>query len=50
MPGLGETLRINGRIETLDRNAIELGVEECYVDCAKALNPLRDSRLNGTGS
>jgi len=37
IPGLGETLRINGRIVAVSDAAIEVGVEECYVHCAKAL-------------
>jgi predicted pyridoxine 5'-phosphate oxidase superfamily flavin-nucleotide-binding protein len=37
VPGLGETLRINGRVVTADESAIEVDVEECYVHCAKAL-------------
>jgi predicted pyridoxine 5'-phosphate oxidase superfamily flavin-nucleotide-binding protein len=37
IPGLGETLRINGRVDAVDRDAIEIRVEECYVHCAKAL-------------
>jgi predicted pyridoxine 5'-phosphate oxidase superfamily flavin-nucleotide-binding protein len=37
IPSIGETLRINGRVRAVDRDAIEIGVEECYVHCAKAL-------------
>lgn len=36
-PGVGETLRVNGRVSAVDSDAIEIGVEECYVHCAKAL-------------
>ncbi|WP_199553396.1 pyridoxamine 5'-phosphate oxidase family protein [Sandaracinobacteroides hominis] len=36
-PGIGETLRINGRVaEVQEGNAI-VAVDECYVHCAKAL-------------
>lgn len=37
VPSIGETLRINGRVEAVDDNAIEIRVDECYVHCAKAL-------------
>ena len=37
IPGLGETLRVNGRVVAVSDAAIEVGVEECYVHCAKAL-------------
>lgn len=36
-PGIGETLRINGRVATVDGATIEIAVEECYLHCAKAL-------------
>ncbi len=36
-PGIGETLRVNGRVIGVDGEGIEIGVEECYVHCAKAL-------------
>jgi predicted pyridoxine 5'-phosphate oxidase superfamily flavin-nucleotide-binding protein len=35
--GIGETLRVNGRVAAADAAAIEIAVEECYVHCAKAL-------------
>jgi len=36
-PGIGETLRVNGRVaEVRDGDAL-IAVEECYVHCAKAL-------------
>ncbi len=37
IPTIGETLRVNGRVATIDSDAIEIAVEECYVHCAKAL-------------
>jgi predicted pyridoxine 5'-phosphate oxidase superfamily flavin-nucleotide-binding protein len=37
VPGIGETLRVNGRVTTVSDAAIEIAVEECYVHCAKAL-------------
>lgn len=36
-PGLGETLRINGRIAAIDEDAVSIEVQECYVHCAKAI-------------
>lgn len=36
LPGIGETLRINGRIDRRD-GTVRVAVEECYVHCAKAL-------------
>lgn len=36
-PGVGETLRVNGRVLAVDAASIEIGVEECYIHCAKAL-------------
>lgn len=36
-PGIGETLRVNGRVALVDDTAIEIAVDECYVHCAKAL-------------
>lgn len=36
-PGVGETLRANGRIAALSETAVEIAVEECFVHCAKAL-------------
>ncbi|UYK85270.1 hypothetical protein NG827_02280 [Xanthomonas sacchari] len=37
VPGLGETLRINGRIAGDDGTRVFVAVEECYLHCAKAL-------------
>ena len=37
VPGIGETLRINGRVASADGNTAQIAVEECYVHCAKAL-------------
>lgn len=37
LPGVPETLRINGRVAAVDDDAIEIAVEECYLHCAKAL-------------
>jgi predicted pyridoxine 5'-phosphate oxidase superfamily flavin-nucleotide-binding protein len=37
VPGLGETLRVNGRVLSVDEAAIVVAVEECYLHCAKAL-------------
>lgn len=37
LPGIGETLRINGRIAGRAGGTIRVSVEECYVHCAKAL-------------
>ena len=37
MPGLGETLRVNGRVAAVGDGVVRIGVEECYVHCAKAL-------------
>lgn len=36
-PGVGETLRANGRVAALDETRVEIAVEECFVHCAKAL-------------
>ena len=36
-PGVGETLRANGRVAALDEARVEIAVEECFVHCAKAL-------------
>lgn len=36
-PGIGETLRVNGRVAAADGSAILIDVLECYVHCAKAL-------------
>lgn len=37
LPGIGETLRINGRVIDPEGAAARIAVEECYVHCAKAL-------------
>lgn len=37
VPTIGETLRVNGRITTIDRGHIEIAVDECYIHCAKAI-------------
>ncbi|OJH39048.1 pyridoxamine 5-phosphate oxidase [Cystobacter ferrugineus] len=37
LPGIGETLRVNGRVVKADEGEIRIAVEECYGHCAKAL-------------
>ena len=37
VPGIGETLRINGRVAAVADGDVQVAVEECYVHCAKAL-------------
>lgn len=37
IPGIRETLRINGRVASVDEGAVHIAVEECYGHCAKAL-------------
>lgn len=37
VPGIGETLRINGRVAEVAGDMARIAVEECYVHCAKAL-------------
>lgn len=37
LPGIGETLRINGRVTEVRDGEARVAVEECYVHCAKAL-------------
>ena len=37
LPGIGETLRINGRVAGAEDGTACVAVEECYVHCAKAL-------------
>lgn len=37
VPGLGETLRANGRVKSRSGAEIEIAVEECFIHCAKAL-------------
>lgn len=46
VPGIGETLRVNGRVATANATTIEIAVEECYVHCAKAL--IRSDFWNAT--
>lgn len=36
-PGIGETLRVNGRVAAVADGEATVAVEECYVHCAKAL-------------
>jgi hypothetical protein len=36
-PNIGETLRVNGRVQAVTADAVEIIVEECYLHCAKAL-------------
>lgn len=36
-PGIGETLRVNGRVAAVEDGMAVIAVEECYVHCAKAL-------------
>lgn len=37
VPGLDETLRVNGRVSAITEDWITIAVEECYLHCAKAL-------------
>lgn len=37
IPGIGETLRINGCVEAVAEGMVHVAVTECYVHCAKAL-------------
>jgi len=37
IPGLGETLRVNGTVEAVTGDDIVMTVHECYAHCAKAL-------------
>lgn len=37
VPGIGETLRINGTVAEADGAVARIAVSECYVHCAKAL-------------
>jgi len=36
-PGIGETLRVNGRVVAVSDADVDVAVDECYVHCAKAL-------------
>lgn len=37
VPGLGETLRVNGAVARADDASVVIEVQECYAHCAKAL-------------
>lgn len=37
LPGIGETLRVNGRVAAVDADHVRIAVDECYGHCAKAL-------------
>ncbi len=37
IPGIGETLRANGRIGAVGSEQVEILIQECFVHCAKAL-------------
>jgi len=37
VPGIGEALRVNGRVTKAEGSEIAIAVEECYMHCAKAL-------------
>lgn len=37
IPGIGETLRINGKVDRVENDLLYIAVEECYIHCAKAL-------------
>ncbi|MEM7019564.1 MAG: pyridoxamine 5'-phosphate oxidase family protein [Pseudomonadota bacterium] len=37
VPGMTETLRINGRVKSVQDSCLALTVEECYLHCGKAL-------------
>lgn len=37
LPGIGETLRVNGRVASVDADHVRMAVDECYGHCAKAL-------------
>lgn len=37
VPGIGETLRVNGRVAVCDGEWLDIRVEECFLHCAKAL-------------
>ncbi|WP_245152509.1 pyridoxamine 5'-phosphate oxidase family protein [Allopusillimonas soli] len=37
VPGIGETLRINGSVANADGETLVIAVQECYLHCAKAL-------------
>jgi predicted pyridoxine 5'-phosphate oxidase superfamily flavin-nucleotide-binding protein len=37
LSGMGETLRVNGRVASVTGAGVEIAVDECYLHCAKAL-------------
>ncbi len=37
VPGIGETLRANGRVKSRSNAEVEIAIEECFIHCAKAL-------------
>ena len=37
VPGIGETLRANGRVKSRSNDVVEISIEECFIHCAKAL-------------
>ncbi|PTL82136.1 pyridoxamine 5'-phosphate oxidase family protein [Vitiosangium sp. GDMCC 1.1324] len=37
LPGIGETLRVNGRVTKASEGELRVSVEECYGHCAKSL-------------
>lgn len=37
VPGVGETLRANGRVKSRNNATVEITIEECFIHCAKAL-------------
>jgi len=37
LPGIGETLRVNGRVRAVADGVLHVAVQECYGHCAKAL-------------
>lgn len=37
VPGIGETLRVNGRVDAIADGIVSIAVGECYLHCAKAL-------------
>lgn len=37
VPGMGETLRVNGRVQAVEQGLLRVVVQECYLHCAKAV-------------
>lgn len=37
VPGIGETLRANGRVRSCSAPDVDIAIEECFIHCAKAL-------------